>query len=119
MNIFKYVLMSLVLCLITSESFADEDLKACIKYRRADYSWSHGYAVRGFTVKGSDLNQFARKHGYKADYRSYSTYFIVPWESGGYISLDIGSSYLPSYEKEVRDQNDITWRIKKDWNYCD
>ena len=98
---------------------ATDDLKACIKYQRADYSWSHAYAVRGFTISGSELNSFARENGYKADYRSYSTYFIVPWDAGGYISLDIGSSYLPSYEKQVKDQNDINWKIKEGWNYCD
>jgi hypothetical protein len=119
MNILKAISLSLLLCLPSYESFAADDLKACIKYQRADYSWSHAYAVRGFTVSGSDLNSFAREKGYKANYSSYSTYFIVPWDSGGYVSLDIGSSYLPSYEKQVKDQNNITWKIKEGWNYCD
>ena len=48
-----------------------------------------------------------------------TTYFIVPWDNGGYISLDIGSSYVPSYEKIVTDQNNINWKIKEGWNYCD
>lgn len=119
MNILKTILLFPIVCLAGHESLATDDLKACIKYQRADYSWSHAYAVRGFTISGSELNSFARENGYKADYRSYSTYFIVPWDAGGYISLDIGSSYLPSYEKQVKDQNDINWKIKEGWNYCD
>ena len=61
MNILKAISLSLILCLPSYESYAADDLKACIKYQRADYTWSHAYAVRGFTVSGSDLNAFARE----------------------------------------------------------
>lgn len=54
-------------------ALAESDIKACIKFQRQDYSWSHAYAVRGFTISGYDLNRFAREKGYKAHYSSYST----------------------------------------------
>lgn len=50
MKILKAISVSLFLCLPSYESFAADDLKACIKYQRADYTWSHAYAVRGFTA---------------------------------------------------------------------
>lgn len=119
MNILKATFFFSIVCLTTQESLAADNLKACIKYQRDDYSWSHGYAVRGFTISGSELNSFARENGYKANYRNYSTYFIVTWDTGGYISLDIDSTYLPSYEKLVTDQGDRNWKIKEGWDYCD
>ena len=77
------------------------------------------FTLKQVGISSYDLNRFAREKGYKAHYSSYSTYFIVPWDNGGYISLDIGSSYVPSYEKIVTDQNNINWKIKEGWNYCD
>lgn len=117
----KIVFLSAVIFNLFSCNFvyADDEKKACVKYQRSDYSWSQGYAVRGFTVSGSDLNNYARKNGYNSSYRNYGSYFIITWDNGGYIALDVGSNYLPSYEREVKDQNNRTWKIKEGWNWCD
>ncbi|MBQ3774520.1 MAG: hypothetical protein II847_00115 [Ruminobacter sp.] len=119
MKLIILIIIAIIMDATLHPALAESDIKACIKFQRQDYSWSHAYAVRGFTISGYDLNRFAREKGYKAHYSSYSTYFIVPWDNGGYISLDIGSSYVPSYEKIVTDQNNINWKIKEGWNYCD
>lgn len=104
---------------IAVDAFAELDnSKACIKYQRADYSWSRGYSVRGFFINGSELNVFARKNGYESNNKSNTIYFVVPWKQGGYTSLDIGRGFLYSYEEEVRDQNAKKWKIKKGWDRC-
>lgn len=98
--------------LFLSNAYAEDLKKACIKYQRADYK------VYGSSVQGHEINAYARANGYKSDYNDYSTYFIVTFDAGGYVALDVGS-YLPSYETEVSDQAGMKWKIKSGWYNCD
>ncbi|WP_277297052.1 hypothetical protein [Succinatimonas hippei] len=93
--------------------------KACIKYQRADFSWSDGYKIRGLIVTGEDLNSFAREQGYYHYYQSGYNYFVIPWENGGYTALELGySDNLPFYEENIEDHDGRTWSLQSGWDYC-
>lgn len=101
-------------CLVGANA-SDDPVKACVKYQRADYSWSHGYSVTGFLLDGSELNRLAETY----KYQSYRTYYVIIWKEGGYSALDLYPySDLRSYEQDVEDQRDRKWRIKEGWDYC-
>lgn len=57
-------------CLVGANA-SDDPVKACVKYQRADYSWSHGYSVTGFLMEGDELNDLAET----SKYTSYSLNF--------------------------------------------
>ena len=117
----KHIIGAIIFSIIGSSwspACADNDLKACIKYQHSDYTWSHEYAVKGYTVKGYEINKQARDKGYKSDYNDYATYFIVGFSNGGYISLELDSGYLPSFDKEVYDQSGTKWKIREGWYRC-
>lgn len=92
----------------------EENVKACVRYQRADYSWSHGYKVTGFVVSGSELNSIARTY----KYNNYSEYYVIPWQEGGYSALKLPYGGLSSFSKEVEDQEQKTWEIKEGWDFC-
>jgi len=98
---------------------ADPYKEACVKYQRQDYSWSDSYKVKGIIIKGSELNDIARRNSYRSDYTSYKYYYVIPWQEGGYTALEIpyGSS-LPSFESNTKDQRDTTWSLKEGWSFC-
>ncbi len=102
---------------ITTISFsAFSEILGCIKYQRADYSWSHNYKVRGEIYSGTDLQLATRSIHYKVS----SYYFYVPFDNGGYITLEIPyyDSSLPYFEATTKDQRGGTWKMKSGWNYC-
>lgn len=92
----------------------EENVKACVKYRRADYSWSHGYKVTGFVLSGSELNSIARTY----KYNSYNEYYVIPWKEGGYSALTLPFGGLSSFSREVEDQEQKMWGIKEGWDFC-
>lgn len=100
-------------CLVGANA-SDDPVKACVKYQRADYSWSHGYSVTGFLMEGDELNDLAET----SKYTSYRTYYVILWKEGGYSALELSSSYLSGFEQDVEDQRNRRWRIKKGWDFC-
>ena len=118
-----FVAFAALLVVISSPCYAEHDpatntYRACVKYQRADYSWSDAYKVSGFIIPGDKLNDFARQYGYYSSYTAYKDYFVIPWKEGGYTSLEIGSLGLGMFMRETSDQRGNTWQIKDSWDYC-
>lgn len=120
-------LAAVILCLLLTagQAYAEYEPstgmhKACVAYQRADLTWSHGYKVRGFMIKGIELINFALQHGYKAEYDALSNYYVIPWDNGGYTSLDVSAmcSSPPMFKTEVKDQNGYSWTIRDGWDFC-
>ncbi len=108
----------LVSGLFTTNAFAITGQKACMKYQRANSSWSKIYSVRGNTVNGYKLNSSARNKGYFAKYDDNTTYFVVSFKNGGYVSLPLKNEYLPTYYINTKDQAGKLWQIKAGWENC-
>lgn len=103
------------LILSSGSAYALDTVKACVKYQRADYSWTHGYKIEGIYVNGADLNNFTNTYKYD----SWATYFVIPWKEGGYTALNMDyQSELYSYEQTFKDQRDISWQVKEGWSFC-
>ncbi len=112
----KRMLQTAVCLFLSTVSFsAFSQVQGCIKYQRADYSWSHPYKVRGEVLSGSDLNSATNSHNYSAS----SYYFYVPFKKGGYVTLEIpiGSS-LPLSDSTTKDQRGKRWSMKSGWGLC-
>lgn len=120
----KHLILLCLTAYITA-AYADYDpitgtYQACVTYQRADYTWSQGYKVRGFIIKGIDLYQYAIKHGHSSNYELYKNYYVIPWKEGGYsaLELDYYEDEPPMFEKTTKDQSGKTWKIKDGWNFC-
>ena len=50
MKLIILIIIAIIMDATLHPALAESDIKACIKFQRQDYSWSHAYAVRGFTV---------------------------------------------------------------------
>ena len=116
---FKFCLKLTTVLLVATVSHSTamaNEFKACIKYQRADYSWSHGYKITGFVVDGDDLNDIVGSYRY----HSWNKYFVIPWQEGGYTALELNSyeDTPPDYEREYRDQGKRHWKLKNGWDWC-
>lgn len=112
MKLLTFLVVAIGLCSTVSAN----EFRACAKYQRADYSWSHGYKITGFVVKGDDLNEIANTFKYSV----YRNYFVIPWKKGGYTALELNSyeDEPPIIEREYRDQRQRNWRLKNGWDWC-
>ena len=73
-------IIAMTFCALLSISANASELKeACVKYQRADESWSNGYKVKAFILTGSELNDVTDSSHF--DY--YSHYLFIPWDNEG------------------------------------
>ena len=115
----------LLVVVISSPCYAEYDpatntYRACVKYQRADYSWSDAYTVSGYIIPGDKLNAFANQHGYYNSYKYYVEYFVIPWKEGGYTALELSPLGFDNliFMTNTTDQRGNTWQIKNSWNFC-
>ena len=98
---------------------AQEHVKGCIKYQRANDTISHWYKVRGTILEGQTINQKAKEKGYFANFNPQDSYYVVSWKKGGYSVLKLKSQgKLPQVETKTTDQVGKTWFIKASWQNC-
>ena len=94
---------------------ASEFIEACVKYQRADESWSHGYSVKAFILTGSELNDVTDSDHF--DY--FRPYLFIPWDNEGYTLLKLDFREQISYfEHDIEDQNSRKWLVKEGWSFC-
>lgn len=94
---------------------ASELIEACVKYQRADESWSNGYKVKAFLLTGSELNNITDSSHF--DY--YSHYMFIPWDNEWFTLLNIDfRGQITFYENDFEDQNSRKWRVKEGWSFC-
>ena len=110
-------IIAMTFCALLSISANASELKeSCVKYQRADYSWSHGYKVKAFILSGSELNDVTDSNHFDDFYH----YLFIPWDNEGFTILKLGySEQLSYYEKDFKDQNSRKWRVKAGWRLCD
>lgn len=94
---------------------ASELIEACVKYQRADESWSNGYKVKAFILTGSELNDVTGSNHF---YNFYH-YLFIPWDNEGFTLFKLDyRDQISIFERDFEDQNSRTWLVKKGWNYC-
>ena len=109
-------IIAMTFCAWLSISANAYELKeACVKYQRADYSWSHGYKVKAFILNGSELNDVTGSSHF--DY--YSHYLFIPWDNEGFTLLKLDyRDQISLFENDFEDQNSRKWRVKEGWSTC-
>jgi hypothetical protein len=122
-------LLSILFLLFAVNSFSQCLLKAEIKYKRSDLSWSKKYNVEVNFMGGSDLNKATGT----SNYYIYGVYAIIFWDDDEVTIIDIANDNLlscsassidcdcikgMSWNFNGKDQNGTYWEVcAKDYCY--
>ena len=104
----RLVFVLSVLSLISSYSFASEEVTVCAKYQ-TESGWSDGYKVNAYVLKGSELNSATNSF----DYTSFSTYTVIFWSDDQATIIEMDSPYLSYVGTEGTDQIGRIWKVAK------
>lgn len=109
-------IIAMTFCAWLSISANASELKeACVKYQRADESWSNGYKVKAFILTGSELNDVTGSNHFDDFYN----FLFIPWDNEGFTLLKLDyRDQISIFEKDFEDQNSRKWRVKEGWSTC-
>ncbi len=91
---------------VTRPAVASQREEVCVKYQ-TEIGWSHGYAVQGNVVQGSELNVATGSF----QYDSFSTYVVVFWAQGEASILKVDFPYLSPLDQSATDQYGRQWEV--------
>ncbi len=99
--------------------FLKEDVKGCAKYKRKDGTWSPSYRVKGMIIDGDSFNEWAKSKRYFSNYDEDNNYFVIFWNKGGYVALNIGNTKNSLFvERQTKDHRGRIWAIEGGIGAC-
>lgn len=88
--------------------------KACVQYQRADGSWGKNYSVRGYLVRGDQINRWFADRGEFTQYKDKKFYYFINWKRGNKTVIELGNKkVLPVSFELTKDQDDRVWMIRQ------
>ncbi len=88
----RFICLFLFSLSISTLANAQCEIKAQIKYKRTDGSWSQKYDVNVFFISGGDLNEATGT----TNYNTYGVYASVFWDDDQVTLIDIWNDNLLS-----------------------
>lgn len=99
------------------EALKEEEIQVCLRYRRADESWSKFYTTRGYLKSGWELNQLLGSDRFAPDRQ----HLIIHWrktDERTVIPLGVGEARPPEQPADYRDITMRRWQIQSGWDGC-
>ena len=94
-----------------------DEILICLRYLRADGSWSKYYTTKGFIQTGAALNGLLGENRFDEDRR----HLIVHWRKSDdhtVILLNTGETRPADMHTDYRDTTLRQWQVKAGWDGC-
>ena len=99
------------------DALKEEEIQVCLRYRRADDSWSKFYTTRGYLKSGRELNQLLGADRFASERQ----HLIIHWrrtDDRTVIPLAVGEVRPPDESADYRDVTLRRWQVQAGWDGC-